>query len=213
MAKIVAKYPDLIFTVLIFTVTRLLLEQAWLWQGSKECKTKGSSSSLWGTPNAGSLLYVPSHSLARWGRNCLHSSNRTAGPVLYFPGKCSLERHNFRMITQLPMESVDQFVTRLREKADCCEFGETADENIRDQVIEKCLSNCLRRKLFKRGRNLTLNDLQTIARAMEASDRQAGNMENSNQAKSGLNTIQDKQERRCLRCNNTGHLQDDKVSC
>ena len=36
-------------------------------------------------------------------------------------------------------------------------------------------------------------------------------MENSNQAKSGLNTIQDKQERRCLiRCNNTGHLQDDK---
>ena len=52
--------------------------------------------------------------------------------VLYSPGKCSLERHNFRMITQLPTESVDQFVTRLREKADCCEFGETADENIRD---------------------------------------------------------------------------------
>ena len=36
------------------------------------------------------------------------------------------------MITQLPTESVDQFVTRLREKEDCCEFGETADENIRD---------------------------------------------------------------------------------
>ena len=57
---------------------------------------------------------------------------------------------------------------------------------------------------------MTLNDLQTIARAMEASGRQAGNMENSNQAKSGLNAIQGKQERRCLRCNNTGHMQDDK---
>ena len=114
------------------------------------------------------------------------------------------------MITKLPTESVDQFVKRLREKADCCEFGETAGENIRDQVIEKCLSNRLRRKLLERGRNLTLNDLQTIARAMEASDRQPGNMENSNQAKSGLNAIQGKQERRRLRCNNTGHMQDDK---
>ena len=99
------------------------------------------------------------------------------------------------MMTQLPTESVEQFVTRLGKNADCCEFGETADENIRDQVIEKCLSNRLRRKLLERRRNLALNDLQTIARAMEASDRQAGNMENSNQANSGLNAIQGKQER------------------
>ena len=115
------------------------------------------------------------------------------------------KRHTFRMMTQLPTESVDQFVTRLREKVDCCEFGETADENIRDQVIEKCLSNRLRRKLLEGGRNLTLHDLETIARAMEASDRQVGNIENSNQAKSGLNAIHEKQERRCFRCDNTGH--------
>ena len=103
-------------------------------------------------------------------------------------------------MTPLPTESVDQFIMRLREKADCCEFGEMAGENIHDQVIEKCLSSRLRRKLLERGRGLTLNDLQTIARAMEASDRQAGNMENSNQAKLGLNAIQGKQEleRRCF---------------
>ena len=69
------------------------------------------------------------------------------------------ERHNFRMMTQLLTESVDQFVVRLREKADCCEFGEMADENIGGQVIENCLSYRLRRKILKRGRNLTLNDL------------------------------------------------------
>ena len=63
---------------------------------------------------------------------------------------------------------------------------------------------------MERGRNLTLNDLQTIARAMEASHRQLCNMENSNQAKSGLNSIQGKQERRCFRCDNIGHMQDDK---
>ena len=125
MAEILAEYADLIFTVLIFTVTRLLLEQACLWQGSNECKTKESSSLLWGTPNVGSVFYVPSRSLARWGRNCLHSCNRTAGPVLYSPGKYSLEWRNFWMITQLPTESVDHFVARWREKADCCELGET----------------------------------------------------------------------------------------
>ena len=62
-------------------------------------------------------------------------------------------------MTQLPTESVDQFIMRLREKVDCCEFGETAGENIRDQVIEKCLSSGLRRKPSERGRGLTLNDL------------------------------------------------------
>ena len=45
---------------------------------------------------------------------------------------------------------------------------------------------------------------------MEASDRQAGNMENLNQAKSGLNAIHGKQERRCLRCDHTGHTQEGK---
>ena len=116
---------------------------------------------------------------------------------------------NFRMMTQSPTESIDQFVTRLREKTDCSQFGETADKNIHYQVTEKCLSNCLRRKRLERGRNLTLNDLQMIARAMEDSDRQAGNIENSNQAKSGLNAIQGKQEKRCFRFDNTVHMQDD----
>lgn len=87
-----------------------------LWQRSNECKTKESSSPLWGTANAGCVFYVPSRSSARWGRNCFHSCNWTAGPALYFPGKCSVEQHNFRMISHLPTEFVDQFVTRMREK-------------------------------------------------------------------------------------------------
>ena len=84
------------------------------------------------------------------------------------------ERHLFRTMAQLPTESVDQFITRLRERAEYCEFGVAKDENISDQVIEKCMSSRLRRKLLEKGRGLTLEQLQTAARSMEASHRQAG---------------------------------------
>ena len=42
---------------------------------------------------------------------------------------------------QLPDESIDQYVTRLLQKADYCQFGDNRDENVQDQVIEKCSSN------------------------------------------------------------------------
>ena len=117
-------------------------------------------------------------------------------------------------MSQLPTESVDQFITRLRERADYCEFGDAKDENIRDQVIEKCMSSCLRRKLLEKGRGLTLEQLQNTARSMEASDRQAGAIENPNDKgglKEGLNSIQEKTEgKKCYRCDLIGHLQDDK---
>ena len=47
------------------------------------------------------------------------------------------------------------------------------DEQIRDQVISKCLSHELRRKLVQKGRNLTLPQLREIARSIEESEKQA----------------------------------------
>ena len=63
------------------------------------------------------------------------------------------ERLCFRETSQLANETVEQFVTRLRQKAQTCEFGDaaTVDEQIRDQVISKCLSHELRRKLLQKG--------------------------------------------------------------
>ena len=49
------------------------------------------------------------------------------------------------------------------------------DENIRDQIIGKCRR--LRRKPLEKGRVLTLEQLQNTARSMEASNRQAGAIE------------------------------------
>ena len=72
-------------------------------------------------------------------------------------------------MSQLPGETVQQFVTPLRQKAQSCEFGDAAavDEQIRDQVISKCLSHYIRRKLLDKGKILTLQQLKEIARVME----------------------------------------------
>lgn len=133
----------------------------------------------------------------------------------------SYERHLFRGMAQQPSESVDQYVTRLRQRADFCDFGDNVNDQIKDQVIEKCLSNHLRRKLLERGRDLTLAHLQTLARAMETSERQATNMAAGGQQSQSVNFVKsgarpkqhkqqhDKTDMRCYRCDNTGHISSD----
>ena len=81
------------------------------------------------------------------------------------------ERLCFRETSQ----TVEQFIARLRQNAKTCELGDaaTVDEKICDQVISKCLSHELRRKLLQKGRNLTLPQLREIARSMEEFEKQA----------------------------------------
>ena len=97
-------------------------------------------------------------------------------------------------MAQLPTESIDQYVTRLRQKADYCQFEEKIDENIRDQVIEKSLSNGLRTKLLEKGAGLTLSQLQMMARAMEVSTKQADSIASSNTTHE-VNRVQHQREK------------------
>jgi hypothetical protein len=62
----------------------------------------------------------------------------------YFQPKrnVAFERHIFRTTGQGETEKIDGFVTRLRKLALTCEF-ENTDDNIRDQVLEKCKSSKL----------------------------------------------------------------------
>ena len=63
------------------------------------------------------------------------------------------ERHLFRQLHQDVVETVDQFVCRLRQRSGSCDFGATEDEQVRDQLIDKCHSTHWRRKfLEKEGR-------------------------------------------------------------
>ena len=71
-------------------------------------------------------------------------------------------------MSQLPSETAEQFVSLLRQKAQSCEFGKASavDGQIRVQVISKCLSHNIRRKLLEKGKILTLRQLREIARVM-----------------------------------------------
>lgn len=120
---------------------------------------------------------------------------------------------------QLSDETIDQFITRLRQKADFCEFGDRLEENIRDQVIERCISYHLRRKLLDKGKDLTLKQLQTITRVLEASESKAFSIEH---VKTEVNHMQVKRSthlikqgnsensgvsNRCYRCYKVCHYQ------
>ena len=95
----------------------------------------------------------------------------------YFEPKKNIpfERHVFRQAVQGPNENIDSYVTRLRSLAKSCEYG-NVDEMIRDQVVDRCASNSLRRRLL-RDTDLTLDGLLQIARSIEASDLHATTME------------------------------------
>ncbi|CAG2225151.1 unnamed protein product [Mytilus edulis] len=100
------------------------------------------------------------------------------------------ERSIFRSMIQSSSETIEQYITRLRQRADTCDFGNqnAIDERIRDQIIDKCLSHHLRRKLLEKGRTLTLANVRSIAKAMEDSERQAKSIEGQGQ----VNMIQSK---------------------
>ena len=81
----------------------------------------------------------------------------------------------FRQAVQEPTEGIDAYVTRLRGLAKTCEFDKV-DEMIRDQVIDKCASNNLCRRLL-RETDLKLDGLLQIARSLEASNIHATTIE------------------------------------
>ena len=87
----------------------------------------------------------------------------------------SYNRHMFRKHSQAEGETVGQFVTRLRQLANLCEFRTEVEDFIRYQVIDNCQSKRLRTKLLAE-RDLTLDRVLDVAAAMMASERQAAQM-------------------------------------
>jgi hypothetical protein len=128
----------------------------------------------------------------------------------------SYERLVFRETKQSVSETVEQYITRLRQKAHTCEFGETCEEQIRDQVISGCISHNLRLKLLQKGGDLNLTQLRDMARAMENAEKQAGDIEGRKevnrvwkkagrqQDKTGIHKV------KCYRCGREGHKSMDK---
>ena len=66
-------------------------------------------------------------------------------------------RHCFRQLTQAPGETIRQFATRLRRAAKDCGYGADTDNQIRDEILCKCTSTYIKRKLLEEGQGLNLN--------------------------------------------------------
>ena len=131
------------------------------------------------------------------------------------------ERHRFRQMYQgeeKPDETVDQFVSRLKTQAAVCDYGAEVDQQIRDQLVEKCKSKSLRKKLLQKGNTLTLEMATELGRAVEAVNRQSAAMEAhgcsgiSDDNKVSYGNSQFKKPNygpKCGRCGHSGHLSKD----
>ncbi|KAJ8405582.1 hypothetical protein AAFF_G00315620 [Aldrovandia affinis] len=89
----------------------------------------------------------------------------------YFkPAKNTIyERYVFGSCKQEEGESIDNFVTRLRERAATCEYGQLKDEMIRDKIVLGVANESIRRRLL-REKGLTLITAIEMCRAAEQTD-------------------------------------------
>ncbi|KAF6030125.1 hypothetical protein EB796_011565 [Bugula neritina] len=78
-------------------------------------------------------------------------------------------------------ETITNYITRLRQLAITCEYDDV-DNVIRDQVIEKCKSSHLRRRLLERGSELTLAHVISISQTEEAVSMQSADIHSSGAA-------------------------------
>ncbi|XP_072936215.1 uncharacterized protein [Epargyreus clarus] len=76
------------------------------------------------------------------------------------------ERHLFRQIKQDEGEKFEKFVVKLRNQARKCKFT-SPDEHIIDQIVEKCFSLELRKKILTLGDTVTLDKIITEANTLE----------------------------------------------
>ena len=86
-------------------------------------------------------------------------------------------------------KTVDQFITRLRCQAQNCNW-DNADEPIHDQIIDKCRSADLGRRLLLEGTHLTLEKVQEIALCFEAVDIQLKTMNGVEEDRQQVNRIE-----------------------
>ena len=120
------------------------------------------------------------------------------------------ERHFFRQAIQETNKPSLNFVTRFCTLDSTCEFSDPNIE-IRDQFIDNCSSNRLRRRLLQEP-NLTLEEVVKKAEAMELAEKQSIFMQPDDMqaGMAWLKVTQDKYDfpsnRCCFCCESSTHL-------
>jgi len=92
----------------------------------------------------------------------------------YFAPRKNID-FQFRQTTQLPDETIDQFVTRLCKLAATCEFHDVSRE-VKATIIQNCASKRLRQYALREA-DISLDNLIAKVRSLEISEVQACGME------------------------------------
>ena len=80
-------------------------------------------------------------------------------------------------------------MTRLFQLSENCDFGTSKEEQIPDQLIDKCRSHDLRKQLLAVSGKLTLHKARDIARSIEAAESQARSIE-SDSGSGNVNSLE-----------------------
>lgn len=107
-------------------------------------------------------------------------------------------------------------MTRLFQLSENCDFGTSKEEQTRDQLIDKCRSHDLRKKLLAVSDKLTLQKARDVARSMEAAESLARSIESDSRSGT-VNSLErghfDSPAKRgggrCYRCGLEGHFAKD----
>lgn len=134
------------------------------------------------------------------------------------------ERHVFRQIKQEEGEKFEKFVVKLRNQAEKCKFS-CPDEQLIDQIVEKCFSAELRKKILTLGDSVTLDKIITEANTLEIVEHQLEGFSQKNETnevnaiktierkdrneseKAGDNTTNKSEMNKCNRCGYNAHTQ------
>lgn len=119
----------------------------------------------------------------------------------FYPKQSKIyERHLFRLTKQEEGEKFEKFLVRLRNQAAKCNFT-NPEEHLIDQIVEKCTSVELRKKILLVGDSINLHIIISEANALEAVNRQLEGFVDQKQKSLELNHVsRDNRSRECCRC-------------
>lgn len=122
------------------------------------------------------------------------------------------DRFVFRNIKQEPDETVEKFVSRLREQGRLCEYGAALDMRITEQIFDNCLSEELRAMILKK-KLMSVVEIVQEAQILETVKRNKDQMQKrvvpTEEANIG-EVKSSKQNDVCFRCGTRGHYANDR---
>lgn len=103
------------------------------------------------------------------------------------------ERYKFKGYKQRENEDIKKYVANLKKLAMLCDYGNSLEDNLRDQFVFGVSSEAIKKKLLSE-RELSFQRATEIAQSLEAASRDAAQMQGDqvSQSASGINAVRDK---------------------